>query len=165
MKKNTLLLTQGALIAAIYVALTYLQNLLLPGTTSMAIQVRVSEALCILPVFTPAAVPGLFVGCLLANTLTGCALPDIIFGSLATLIGAFGTYFLRKSKFVFTLPPVISNMVIIPLMLIFAYGVDNAYWYLVVTVGLGEIISICVIGFILKKALSKYKNVIFKNEI
>ena len=122
---------------------------------------RFSEALCILPVFTPAAIPGLFVGCLLANILNGCVIWDIIFGSLATLIGAFGTYLLRKTKFVFTLPPVIANAVIVPFVLRYAYGVGDAHWYLVATVAAGEIISVCILGMILKVGFWKYRKVIY----
>ena len=149
MKKHDTILkiTQGAMIAALYVVLTWVANVL--GLANGAIQVRFSEALCILPVFTPAAIPGLFVGCLLANILNGCVIWDIIFGSLATLIGAFGTYLLRKTKFVFTLPPVIANAVIVPFVLRYAYGVGDAHWYLVATVAAGEIISVCILGMIL----------------
>ncbi|MBE5904899.1 MAG: QueT transporter family protein [Pseudobutyrivibrio sp.] len=161
MKKHDTILkiTQGAMIAALYVVLTWVANVL--GLANGAIQVRFSEALCILPVFTPAAIPGLFVGCLLANILNGCVIWDIIFGSLATLIGAFGTYFLRKTKFVFTLPPVIANAVIVPFVLRYAYGVGDAHWYLVATVAAGEIISVCILGMILKVGLWKYRKVIF----
>ena len=98
-KKNSILLldlTQGAMIAALYVVLTFIANL--AGLASGVIQVRLSEALTILPVFTAAAVPGLAVGCVLANLLTGCAIWDVVFGSLATLIGAVGTRLLRKKK-------------------------------------------------------------------
>ncbi|MBP5595616.1 MAG: QueT transporter family protein [Pseudobutyrivibrio sp.] len=152
-------ITQGAMIAALYVVLTWIANAL--GLANGAIQVRFSEALCILPIFTPAAIPGLFVGCLLANILNGCVIWDIIFGSIATLIGAFGTYFLRKTKFVFTLPPVISNAVIVPFVLRYAYGVGDAHWYLVATVAAGEIISVCILGLILKLGLWKYRKYIF----
>ena len=152
-------ITQGAMIAALYVVLTWVANSL--GLANGAIQVRFSEALCILPIFTPAAIPGLFVGCLLANILNGCVIWDIIFGSLATLIGAFGTYFLRKTKFVFTLPPVIANAVIVPFVLRYAYGVGDAHWYLVATVAAGEIISVCILGLILKLGLWKYRKYIF----
>lgn len=85
-KAHTKALAQGAAIAASYVVLTFLANAL--GLSSGVIQLRFSEALTILPVFTPAAVPGLFAGCLLANILTGCLPLDVIFGSLATLLGA-----------------------------------------------------------------------------
>ena len=94
--KKVLLIVQAALIAAIYVVLTYFISAF--NLASGAIQVRISEALTSLPVFTPAAIPGLFIGCLLSNLLTGCMPLDVVFGSLATLIGACGTYALRKHK-------------------------------------------------------------------
>ena len=161
-KKNVIRLTQAAMIAAIYVVLTYFISAF--GLASGAIQVRISEALTILPVFTPAAIPGLFVGFLLSNLLTGCMALDVIFGSIATLIGAVGTYLLRKTKFAFTLPPVISNAIIVPIVLKNVYGLQDAAWYLVLTVGAGEVISVCILGMILKKVLWKYRNVIFKEE-
>ena len=161
-KKNVIRLTQAAMIAAIYVVLTYFISAF--GLASGAIQVRISEALTLLPVFTPAAIPGLFVGCLLSNLLTGCMALDVIFGSIATLIGAVGTYLLRKTKFAFTLPPVISNAIIVPIVLKNVYGLQDAAWYLVLTVGAGEVISVCILGMILKKVLWKYRNVIFKEE-
>ena len=159
----------ATLIAALYVVLTYITNLL--GLASGTIQVRFSEALCILPVFTPAAIPGLFIGCLISNLITGGIIWDIIFGSIATLLGALGTYFLRKKKFVYTLPPVIANIIIVPLVLRYGYGfttiykgVDISLLFNAVTVGIGEIISICVLGSLLKGILSKYRNVIFKQD-
>ena len=89
---------------------------------------------------------------------------DVIFGSLATLIGAIGTYLLRKTKFAFTLPPVIANTIIVPLVLRNVYGLEDAVWYLMLTVGIGEVLSICVLGMILKKALWKHRFKIFKTE-
>lgn len=102
-KKNIYLLTQAAMIAALYVVLTFIANAF--GLANYSVQVRFSEALTILPFFTPAAIPGLFIGCLISNILTGCAIPDIIFGSLATLIAAFGTWKLRGIGNVFLSPP------------------------------------------------------------
>ena len=160
MKTNVLRICQGAMIAALYVVLTWLANAL--GLANGAIQVRFSEALCILPIFTPAAIPGLFVGCLLSNIINGCVIWDIVFGSIATLIGAVGTYLLRRTKFIFTLPPVIANAVIVPFVLRYAYGVGDAHWFLVVTVAIGEVISVCILGMILKAALWKQKHAIFK---
>ena len=172
--KKVLFAVQAAMIAALYVVLTYITNLL--GLASGTIQVRFSEALCILPVFTPAAIPGLFIGglfigCLISNLITGGIIWDIIFGSIATLLGALGTYFLRKKKFVYTLPPVIANIIIVPLVLRYGYGfttvykgVDISLVFNAVTVGIGEIISICVLGSLLKGILSKYRNVIFKQD-
>ena len=167
--KKVLFVTQAAVIAAIYVVLTMFIAAF--NLASGNIQVRISEALCILPFFTPAAIPGLWIGCLLANLLTGASIFDIVFGSLATLIGAVGTYLLRKHKFLCTLPPVISNMVIIPVVLRYAYqltfiynGSDFSLPFFALTVGIGEVISICVLGSILLNVLNKYKDVIWKNE-
>ena len=158
-KKNSLLvldLTQGAMIAALYVVLTFIANL--AGLASGVIQVRLSEALTILPVFTAAAVPGLAVGCVLANLLTGCAIWDVVFGSLATLIGAVGTRLLRKkSPVLAVLPPILSNIIIVPLVLQRVYGVEDAYWYLAMTVGAGEIISCGVLGLLLYRSLKNTK--------
>ena len=158
-KKNSILLldlTQGAMIAALYVVLTFIANLV--GLASGVIQVRLSEALTILPVFTAAAVPGLAVGCVLANLLTGCAIWDVVFGSLATLIGAVGTRLLRKkSPVLAVLPPILSNIIIVPLVLQRVYGVEDAYWYLAMTVGAGEIISCGVLGLLLYRSLKNTK--------
>ena len=137
----------GGVIAALYVVLTIVANAL--GLASGAIQVRFSEALTILPVFTATAVPGLTVGCLLANLITGCALWDVVFGSLATLIGAAGTRLLRKKPMLAWIPPVISNMVIVPIVLQQVYGVPDAWWYMVLTVGAGEVISCGILGLLL----------------
>ena len=123
--KGVVFIVQGAMIAALYVVLTMLANAL--GLSSYSIQIRFSEALCILPFFTPAAIPGLWIGCLIANLMTGAIIWDIIFGSLATLIGAVGTYLLRKHKFACTLPPVIANMVIVPFVLRYGYGFKTIY--------------------------------------
>ena len=159
-KKSALFLTQAAMIADLYVVLTYIANLF--GLASGVIQIRLSEMLCILPVFTPAAIPGLFIGCLLSNILTGCVIWDILFGSLATLAGAIGTYLLRNHKFVFTLPPVAANMIVVPLVLQYAYGVPDAVWYLAVTVGAGEVISVCILGMLLYKVLYRQRKAIFR---
>lgn len=160
MKHNVRFLCHAALIAALYVALTFLAALL--GLSSGVIQVRFSEAMCVLPAFTGAAVPGLFVGCLLANLLTGCVLPDVIFGSLATLIGAVGAYFLRKNKWLVPLPTVVANTLIIPPILRFAYGAEGSLPYFALTVGIGEILSAYVLGLLLYAVLNKYKAQLFK---
>ena len=149
--KKTAYLTQAAMIAALYVALTYI----FAPISFREVQVRISEALTILPVFSLSAVPGLTVGCVLANLLTGCALWDVVFGSLATLIGAVGTRLLRKNPYVAWIPPVVSNMAIVPIVLMKVYGVEDAWWYLVCTVGVGEIISCGVLGLLLYKSLKK----------
>ncbi len=155
MKKSNariLFLTHAALIAALYVVLTYIANML--GIASGAIQIRFSEALTILPYFTPAAIPGLFAGCLLANLLTGAALPDIVFGSIATLIGALLTAKLRHNKYLAPVPPILANAIIVPPMLLFAYGI-KPLWLSYITVTIGEVISCGVLGMLLLFALEK----------
>lgn len=157
--QSVLFLAQGAMIAAIYVVLT----LVFAPFSYGEVQVRISEALTILPLFTPAAIPGLFVGCLISNILGGCVLPDIIFGSLATLIGAIGTYMLRRqNKFLAPLPPIIANALIVPFVLRYAYQVPIPIPFMMLTVGIGEVISCGVLGMILHTALNKYRHTIFK---
>ena len=152
-RKKIVNVSVAAIIAALYVVLTYLASAF--GLASFAVQVRFSEALTILPIFTPAAIPGLFAGCVLANILTGCALWDIVFGSLATLLGALGTYFLKKHKIFATLPPIIANTVIVPVVLLNVYNLEGTYWFFALTVCLGEIISCGVLGTLLRKSLEK----------
>lgn len=154
------------MIAALYVVLTFIANSF--GLANYAIQVRFSEALTILPYFTPAAIPGLVIGCFLSNILTGCALPDIIFGSLATLIGALGTYALRKWKWCAPIPPILANAIIVPFVLIYGYGlliegvsVVYCYVYYFLTVGAGEVISCGILGMIPMFALEKNRKNIF----
>ena len=157
--KKVTFITQAALIAAIYVVLTYIFAPFSFGE----IQVRISEALTILPVFTPAAIPGLFVGCLLGNMLGGALLPDIIFGSLATLIGAFFTWKLRNAHpFLAPVPPIAANTVIVPFVLRYAYGILLPLPFMMLTVGVGEVISCGVLGLLLYYGLARYKNVIFR---
>lgn len=159
MNTNVKKLCQAAIIAAIYIVLTFLANAF--GLANYAVQVRFSEALTVLPFFTSVAVPGLFVGCLLSNILTGCALPDIIFGSIATLIGAVGTHFLRKkSKWLAPVPPIVANAIIVPFVLKYAYGIEPL-WFSFVTVTAGEIISCGVLGILLINALNKHKDKLF----
>lgn len=156
--KNVTFLTQAAMIAAIYVVLTYVFAPFSFGE----VQIRISEALTILPLFTPAATPGLFVGCLVGNILGGAILPDIIFGSIATLIGAIGTYMLRQQRPVFgTLPPIIANIVIVPFVLRYGYGVALPIPFMMLTVGIGEVASCLVLGLVLYTALSRYRNTLF----
>ncbi len=151
-------LVQAAMIAALYVVLTFIANAL--GLANQAIQVRFSEALTILPYFTPAAIPGLFIGCLLSNILTGCAIPDIIFGSLATLAGAVFTYKLRKYKWLAPVPPIAANAIVVPFVLLYAYGIEPL-WFSFVTVTIGEIISCGILGMLLLFTLNKYRSKLF----
>ena len=159
--QKLLFMTQAAMIAAIYVVLT----VIFAPFSFGEVQVRIAEALTILPVFTPAAVPGLFVGCLIGNILGGAALPDIIFGSLATLIGAVFTWKLRNAKpFFAPIPPIVSNTIIVPFVLRYAYGILLPIPLMMLTVGIGEILSCGVLGLVLYYALDRYKDTIFRSQ-
>ncbi|MBR5537588.1 MAG: QueT transporter family protein [Clostridia bacterium] len=162
MKQHTksAFLTQSGVIAALYVVLTLVAKAM--GLDSGQIQLRLSEALCVLPVFLPAAVPGLTVGCLLANILCGNIFWDVIFGTLATLIGAVGTRMLRRRPLLALLPPIAANTVIVPFVLAYAYGLPGGVPLFMLTVGLGEILSCGVLGRVLWKALDKRKEALFK---
>ena len=158
--KKTRFVTEAAVIGALYVVLTFVARLF--GLDSGAIQVRISEALTALVIFTPAAVPGLFLGCIISNLMMQGVILDVIFGSLATLIGAGLGRMLRKYKYIALIPTIIANAVIVPFVLIYAYGLTDAWWYLFVTVGIGEILSCGVLGGVLVKVLEKRKKYIFK---
>ncbi len=152
--KTTKYLLQGAIIAAVYAVLT----IVLAPISYGPMQVRISEALTVLPVFTPAAIPGLFVGCFVANMVGPYGAIDMICGSIATLIAAMLTYKLRNNTWFAPLPPVVLNGVIIGGMLHFAYGVPNLpacmAW-----VAIGEAIVCYAVGVPLIKLLGRYKNV------
>lgn len=148
-------LTTAAIIAALYVILTFLSATF--GLASGVIQLRLSEALTVLPFFTPAAVPGVTIGCLLANLLTGAPVYDVIFGTLATLLGVLGASLLKKCPFLVALPTILSNTLIIPFVLRLAYGVPDAIWYLMLTIGIGEVLSAGVLGTLLLLLIKKQK--------
>lgn len=163
--KKTLFVVHAAVLAALYVVLTYAQNLLLPGTTSMAIQFRASEALCIFAFFTPAAIPGLTVGCLIFNISNAAALPiDWLAGTLATLLATLAMYFLRNVKiksipFLGLLMPALFNAPIVGAELAFylsengftltAFGINALYVFI------GEAAVLLVLGTLLYVALTK----------
>lgn len=147
------LLAQGGMIAALYVVLTLLSAAF--GLHSGVVQLRLSEALALLPCFFPGAVPGLFVGCLLANILTGSVLWDVIIGSLATLLGALGTRLLRKNRWLAMLPPIVSNILLVPPVLSFAYHAEGTIPFFMLTVGIGEVLSCGVLGQFLYSAMAK----------
>lgn len=149
-------LTHASLIAGLYVVLTLVSAAL--GLSGGVIQVRFSEALTILPCFSAAAVPGLGIGCIIANMLTGAVALDVIFGSVATLLGAMWTRIFRKNKYVAILGPIVSNTIIIPLVLRYAYNIEGALWYFSFTVCIGEVISCGIFGLALYKVLDKNKN-------
>lgn len=165
-------LVHAAVIAALYVVFTMIARLL--GLDSGVIQVRFSEALTILPFFTPAAIPGLFAGCLLSNLLLGNLPLDVIFGSLATLLGALGTYLLCRPvksgaamakgsnrKWLAPLPPIAANTLIIPFILAYVYQFEGSIPYFMLTVGAGEVISCGILGMLLLAVLQKYRKYIF----
>ncbi|MDE5820122.1 MAG: QueT transporter family protein [Lachnospiraceae bacterium] len=156
--KRILFLTQAAMIAALYVVFTLIAAAL--GLSSMQVQIRFSEALTILPYFTPSAIPGVFIGCLLSNILAGGALLDIIFGSLTTLAAAVGTYLLRRQKWLAPVPPIVANTLVIPFVIKAAYGIGPV-WLSFITVGAGELLSAGVLGMLLLLALEKYRRQIF----
>ena len=155
MKKSpTQFIVFGGLIAALYVVLTLISQLF--GLANGVIQVRLSESLCMLPCLTSAAVPGISIGCLIANFIMGNPWQDVVFGTLATVIGAIGTWMMRKNAPQWSwIPPVISNAVIIPIVLIYAYHVPDAWWFLVLTVGAGEMIACGLIGLYVYPAAQK----------
>ncbi len=162
-------LVLSAMIAALYVVLSLLSNAF--GLASGAIQIRISEALTILPFFTPAAISGLAIGCLLFNLLSGAAILDVIFGTIATLLGAIISYILSKPtkkikwlRFFLPIPPILSNAFIVPWVLKTAYGLSDTYWYLVFTVGIGEVISCGVLGMILFFALLPRQQHLFREK-
>lgn len=157
--KKVQFITQGAVIAAIYVVLVLIFDTFSFGP----IQFRIAEMLTIMPYFTPAAIPGLFVGCLIANIIGGGLIWDIVFGSIATLIGAIGSYLVRKNKWLVPLPPIIANMVIVPFVLKYAYGYDGLLIYFMFTVGLSEIIVCGIIGMALLTVMAKNREHIFKD--
>lgn len=163
-KKKTLNITRTAVIAAAYTALTCAFAFAASGV----IQVRVAEALCVLPYFTPYAIPGVTLGCLLSNIVTGAmtggvVIFDVIFGTAATLIGAVGAYLLRKWKWLVPVPTIIANTLIVPQILKLVYGAEEAVLFLMMTVGIGELISAGVLGMILLFALEKHRKRLFDN--
>ncbi|MCR4595461.1 MAG: QueT transporter family protein [Lachnospiraceae bacterium] len=166
MNKKAKYIAQGAMIAALYVVLTLVANAF--GLANAAIQVRISEALTVLPFFTPAAIPGLFVGCILSNILTGCLPLDTVFGSLATLLGAFGTYIISRklrhnktAQWLTPVPSIIANMLIVPFVLAYVYRFEGSIPYFMLTVGIGEVISCGFLGLVLLYALNNRKDELF----
>ena len=159
-RTRILYLSQAGLIAALYTVLTLIVSAL--GLASGVIQIRLSEALCILPIFLPAAIPGLTIGCLISNLITGCIWQDILFGTLATLIGAIGARALRKLPFLVPLPTVVANTLIVPFVLAYAYGFEGGVLYFMATVGVGEILSAYLAGMVFYYALKPYAARMFK---
>ena len=155
-KSKTAFLTKSAVIAALYVVFTEISAVL--GISSGVIQFRLSEMFAVLPIFTPAAIPGVFIGCLISNIMTGGVIWDVVFGSLASLIGALGAWFLRKnSVYLAPVPTIAANMLIVPFVLRYAYGAEGSIPFFMLTVGLGEFVCAGILGVFLAKTLKKYK--------
>ena len=154
-RKKLRRVAQGAVIGALYVALTVAFAPISFG----AVQLRVAEALTIMPMFARSAVSGLFVGCLLANMLGGAIPLDIIFGSLATLIGAAGGWLLRKHRWLVPIPTIIANTVIVPLVLKYGYGETLPIPVLMLSVAAGEILGCYVLGELLAQLLIRHRQV------
>ena len=146
-------IARGAMIASVYVVLTYFANML--GLASFAIQLRFSEMLNALCLIFPEAVFGVSLGCFLSNILTGCIAPDIVFGTLATVIGAVLVYLLRHKKYIALFMPVISNTIIIPFILKYAYSLGESVPYFALTIFIGEFLSVYVMGLGLIKVIKK----------
>ena len=160
--RNAAFIAEGAMIAAAYVVLTLFINAF--DLASGAVQVRISEALTILPAFTPSAVPGLFIGCILANLMGGNHILDVVFGSLATLLGALGTRKLRNAHpLLAPVPPIIANTLIVPFVLRYAYGIPGSIPLMMLTVGIGEVLSCGVLGMLLYFALYKRREAVFRS--
>ncbi len=157
MNKKIKYLTKASAIGALYVVLTLISAIF--GLSGSVVQVRFSEALTILPYFFPEAVLGLTVGCVIANLLTGCALWDIVFGSVATFIGAYFTSKI-KNRWLLPVPPILSNAIIVPFVLMYVYGAKESFGFIMFTVALGEIISCGLLGQMLYTVVNK--NEIFK---
>ena len=145
---------QAAVVASLYVVFTFLSKTL--GLDSGAIQLRISEMLCVLPIFMPSSIVGLTLGCFISNLLVGAHIVDVIVGPVATLLGALGTYALRRVKWLAPLPAVLSNALIIPFVLSYAYGIEQAIPLMMLTVGVGELLSVYGFGSILIGPLGKY---------
>ena len=151
-------LARAGMIAAIYAALT----LIFAPISFNAVQFRISEAMTVLPILLPEAVPGLAVGCLVANILGGAALPDVIGGTLATLIAAILTRTLRKKPVLAMASPVVINGLIVGPLVYFCYEYQSVFslgalGFTVFTVALGEAVVVAVLGTLLIKALPKIK--------
>ena len=152
-------LTRGALIAALYVGLTYLSYAF--GLDKGVVQVRFSEALCVLAALTPAAVPGVTIGCFLSGLFTGAHPIDMVVGSLASLLGVLGCRMLKflahgkVGAFLVPLPNVLVNALVIPVVLALAYGATEGYFFLFLSVGAGELISAGLLGGVLLCAVRK----------
>ena len=157
---NTRSITRAAIIAALYILL----SLAVQPIASGLVQCRISEALTILPVFTGAAVPGLFIGCLLFNLISGAVAYDVVFGSLATLLAALLTWRMARRgmpKWMLPLPSVVFNGLIVGALLVYAYGVPVSYPLAVLYVAAGQAVACYVLGMPLMLLLGRFGKKLF----
>ncbi len=165
-RRRVLFLSQSGLIAALYIVLTLVVGSM--GLANGVIQVRVSEALCVLPFFTPTAIPGLTLGCLVSNLLTSAVWQDVVFGTLATLIGAMGAWLCRRIRpaglapWLVPLPTVLANTLIIPPVLAYGYGLRKGMGFLMASIGAGELLSAYVLGMVLLFSLRRDQKKLFR---
>ena len=154
MRKRIRRLTHAAIIAALYAVLTHLQNLILPGSASWAIQCRISEALCVLAFFTPAAIPGLTIGCLLFNITFAAALPlDFAVGSLATALAATAMWKLRRYPLPALTMPALTNGILVGWELTVYIG--GGFWINALYVAIGELIVMLTLGLLLHTVMKR----------
>ena len=159
MRKHTRYLAHAAIIAALYAVLTHFQNILLPGSATWAIQLRLSEALCILAFFTPAAAVGLGVGCLIFNLTFAAALPlDFLVGTLASYLAAKTMWLTRNVKIgnfplLGMLMPALFNAILVGWEL--AVYIGGGFWMNAVYVAIGEAIVLLTVGTVLYYAMKK----------
>ncbi len=165
MKISVKSMTRAAMIAALYVVLT----LIFQAISFGPVQFRISEALTLLPILTADAIPGLFIGCLLANMLGGALWFDVLFGSIATLLAAILTYRLRSKPMLAAAMPTIFNAVIVGPVVYFAYSktAESAFSIIlllkdVLSVAIGEVVVCYVLGMLLIHALKKAPVKIFE---
>ncbi len=155
LKKKTRSIAFSGITAAVYVVLTVVSSFF--GLSGGIVQLRLSEALTVLPMLFPETVPGLFIGCLISNAVTGCNIVDIITGSLVTLAAAVLTVYLgKKNKYLGILSPVVLNTAVIPFVLRFSYRLDGGLCFFFFTVFCGEFVSCGILGLVLYKMLLKY---------
>ncbi len=158
-QRKTQFLTEAAVIAAIYTVLV----LIFQSISYGPIQFRIAEVLTILPYFTPAAIPGVTIGCFLSAIFTGAYVLDMIFGSLATLIAALLSYSLRRYKYLVPIPPIVVNALVIPWVLKAAYGEAQPVPLMMLSIGASELIAVGIIGMVLLFALERVRHIVFKN--
>ena len=158
-QRKTQFLTEAAIIAALYTVLVFIFQ----WSSFGPVQFRIAEALTILPYFTPAAIPGVTIGCFLSAVFAGSDVLDMVFGSLATLVAALLSYSLRRYKYLVPIPPIVVNALVIPWVLKAAYGEAQPIPLMMLSVGAGQLLAAGVLGMILLFALERVRHIIFKN--